>query len=103
MLDEVVRYTLDDPPAAEVAERMEGLIERFGGQSSLNQMLAAVGYTEGDLEQVLRDDLRMSIYLSGRFPQATESTTEEALVRQNLIDAWITSLVNRADVIRLGS
>ena len=103
VLDEVDRYALDDPPAVEVAERMKSLIERFGGQSSLNPVLAAVGYTEGDLEQVLRDDLRVSTYLSGRFPLATESTTEEATVRQGLIDAWIASLVNRADVIRPGS
>lgn len=101
MLDEVDRFTLDDPPADEVAERMKGLIERLGGQSSLSQMLAAVGYTEGDLEQVLRDDLRISTYLSGRFPLATESTTEEAAVRLDLIDAWIASLVSRADVTRL--
>ena len=103
VLDEVDRYALDDPPAVEVAERMKSLIERLGGQSSLNPVLAAVGYTEGDLEQVLRDDLRVSAYLSGRFPLATESTREEAMVRQGLIDAWIASLVDRADVIRLGS
>ena len=102
VLDEVDRYALDDPPAVEVAERMKSLIERFGGQSSLNPVLAAVGYTEGDLEQVLRDDLRVSTYLSGRFPLVTASTTEEAMVRQGLIDAWIASLVNRADLIRLG-
>ena len=103
VLDEVDRYVLDDPPAVEVAERMKSVIERLGGQSALNPVLAAVGYTEGDLEQVLRDDLRVSAYLSGRFPLATESTREEAMVRQGLIDAWIASLVDRADVIRLGS
>ena len=101
VLDEVDRYALEDPPAAEVAERMNILIERVGGQASLNSVLTAVGYTQEDLEQVLRDDLRIVSYLSGRFPLARQPTAVEVAVRQDLIDAWTASLVNRADVIRV--
>ena len=101
VLDEVDRYALEDPPAAEVAERMNLLIERVGGSASLNMMLTAVGYTQEDLEQVLRDDLRIASYLSGRFPVARQPTAVEVVARQDLIDAWAASLINRANVIRV--
>ena len=77
------------------------LIDLVGGSASFNSVLTAVGYTQQDLEQVMRDDLRIVSYLSGRFPVARQPTAVEVVARQDLIDAWAASLINRANVIRV--
>jgi len=99
VLDEVDRFNIDEPFAAEVADRVESLVEQVGGLDSLKVVLEGVGYGWEDLEQILRDDLRTESYLLERFPSVEQPTVEEMEVRKNLINAWTESLFNRANVI----
>ena len=95
ILDEAARYVVEDPLQDEVDARMGQIERRLGGPRGLAAALAATGYAPRDLEQVVRDDLRIERYLALRFPPPATAA------RQALIDDWLASLQARAAVIRV--
>ena len=74
MLDEVVRYGIEEPLADEVDARLATVVARVGGSEAFRELLSAVGFTLDDLRQELQYDLRIERYLARRFgsPQPTE-------------------------------
>ena len=101
LLEEAARYVLEDPPPAEVDARMAQIVEHVGGRPALEAVLTAAGYAPRDLEQVLRDDLRIERYLTRRFPPPAPSSAELAAGRQAVIDDWLAGLRARGAVIRV--
>ena len=99
ILDEAARYVVEDPPPDEVDARLKRIERRVGGSGALDAALAARGYSRRDLEQVVRDDLRIERYLTRRFPPSARPG--EAAARRALIDDWLASLPARAAVIRV--
>ena len=99
ILDEAARYVVEDPPPDEADARLKGIERRVGGAGALDAALAAGGYSRRDLEQVVRDDLRIERYLTRRFPPSARPG--EAAARRALIDDWLASLPARAAVIRV--
>ena len=102
ILDEVARFVVDEPTSVQVDTLVKTVVERVGGAAVFARVLAGVGYTVKDLEQVVRDDLRIDRYLARRFPSSTQPTEAEVAARQDLIDDWIASLTIRAEVVRVG-
>ena len=92
VLAEVARYVVDDPPAAEVPARFGEVVERVGGTSFFESLLPLVGLERSDVFQIARDDLRIELYLAGRFPSSD--------MRSDLVSEWIAALIARADVLR---
>ncbi|MCE2541954.1 MAG: hypothetical protein J4F30_00720 [Acidobacteria bacterium] len=78
VLDEVDRYVAADPPPAGVERRMAAVAERFPSEAAFEAALARVGFSRDDLLQVLRDDLRLEVYLENRFG-AVPAPSEEQL------------------------
>ena len=101
ILDEAARYVVEDPPPAEVDARLREIERRIGGPGSLAAVLAATGYASRDLEQVVRDDLRIERYLALRFPLPARPSVADSAARQALIDDWLASLPARSAVIRV--
>ncbi len=77
VLDEVDRYVVADPPAAEIERRLAAVAARFTSEAELAAVLARAGYTADDLRQVLRDDARRDAYLETRFGPPSTPTEEE--------------------------
>lgn len=77
MLAEMERYGPPQPAAAEVDARVRVLRTRAGGEAHLQQTLAAVGFTEEQLRQIARDDLRLQDYLNQRFAAPGPASDEE--------------------------
>ena len=88
ILDEVVRYGLEEPPPTEVEARLADLVARVGGPEGFERRLLALGFTIDDLTQVLRDDLRIERYLTRRFPSARQPTADEvaAYFREHAVE-----------------
>ena len=101
ILDEAARYVLDDPAPDEVAACMRRIERHVGGPDALDAVLAGAGHSPQDLEQVVRDDLRIERYLTRRFPPPTPPTAGAQAARQALIDDWLASLRARGTVIRV--
>ena len=98
VLDEAVRYVVDDPLPDEVDARVARIVDHVGGRPALDAVLAAAGYAGPDLEQVVRDDLRIERYLARRFPRPGGGASA---ARQALIDDWLASLRARGAVVRV--
>ena len=133
VVNEISANVIEEPSIEEVEEQMAVVAERLGGLEALQAVLPGVGFTADDLEQLLREDLRVERYLARRFPGARQPTEEELAawmqehadelrddgalsleaardearrqltrsLRQESIDAWVSTLVDRADVTRL--
>ena len=101
ILDEAARYVVEDPLPGEVDARVRRIERRLGGPSELDAALDGSGYAREDLEQVLKDDLRIELYLARRFPPSAQPDPASASARQALIDDWLASLPARAAVIRV--
>ncbi len=99
ILDQAARYVVEDPAPGDVDARLTRIERHVGGSPALDETLAATGHTRADLEQVVRDDLRIEGYMARRFPPP--SRPSEASARQALIDDWLDSLPARAAVIRV--
>ena len=99
ILDQAARYVVEDPAPGDVEARVKRIERHVGGSRALDATLAATGYSLRDLEQVVRDDLRIEGYLALRFPPPARPS--EASDRQALIDDWLDSLPTRAAVIRV--
>ncbi len=101
ILDEAARYVVEDPPPGEVDAGLARIERHVGGSGALDAALAATGYARRDLEQVVRDDLRIERYLARRFPPSARPSGASAAARRALIDDWLASLPARAAVIRV--
>lgn len=82
VLAEIPANLIAEPSGSEVDQRLAVVAERLGGDEVLAGLLPTVGFTRGDLRQVLREDLRVERYLARRFPGARQPTEEE-------IETWI--------------
>lgn len=102
ILEEAARYVLDDPAPGEVAAGVRQIEQHVGGPDALEAVLAAAGHSPQDLEQVVRDGLRIERYLTRRFPPPTPPSAAGAAARQALIDDWLAGLRARGRVIRVG-
>jgi hypothetical protein len=77
VLEEVARYLIEEPTAAEVDARLAAVVTALGGPQAFQGVLPTVGYTVDDLEQVVRDELRIERYLARRFLSARQPTEAE--------------------------
>lgn len=102
ILEEAARYVLEDPAPGDVAAGVRRIEQRVGGPGALDALLAAAGFSPRDLEQVVRDGLRIERYLARRFPRPTPPSAAGAAARQALIDDWLAALRARGRVIRVG-
>ena len=113
VVNEISANVIEEPSTQEVEGQMAVVAERLGGLDALRAVLPTVGFTADDLKQLLREDLRVERYLARRFPGARQPTEEElaAWMREHAdelrddgalsLDAWISTLVDRADVYRV--
>lgn len=99
VLDEVDRYVVADPPAADVERRLAAVAARFRSEEELAAVLARVGYTTDDLRQVLRDDARRDAYVASRFGPGGAPAGDEQ--RAALVAEWAAGLVARGPVVRI--
>ena len=102
ILEEVARYVVEQPPPAEVEARLADLVARVGGPEAFEQRLPALGFTVDDLEQVLRDDLRIERYLTRRFPSARYPTADEvaAYFREHVVEFRTGGVLQSFDTAR---
>ena len=98
VLDEVDRYVVADPPAADVERRLAAVTARFRSEGELAAVLARVGYTIDDLRQVLRDDARRDAYVESRFGLGGAAGDER---RAAMVAEWVAGLVARGPVMRI--
>lgn len=98
VLDEVDRYVVANPPAADVERRLAALAARFRSEAELAAVLARVGYTMDDLRQVLRDDARRDAYVESRFGPGGAAGDER---RAAMVADWVAGLVTRGPVMRI--
>jgi len=79
VLDEVERYVVAEPSADEIDRRLTAARARFPSETHFAAALELVGFTEADLQQVVRDDARIGAYLRERFGSAGQPSEEEVL------------------------
>lgn len=101
ILDQAARYVVEDPARDEVDARVKRIERHVGGSRALDATLAAAGYARRDLEQVVRDDLRIEGYLARRFPPPSRPSEASASARRALVNDWLDSLRARAAVVRV--
>ena len=99
VLDEVDRYVVADPPAADVERRLAAVAARFRSGAELAAVLARAGYTMDDLRQVLRDDARRDAYVASRFGPGGAPAGDEQ--RAAMVAEWVAGLVARGPVARI--
>lgn len=99
VLDEVDRYVVADPPAANVERRLAAVAARFRSEEELAAVLARVGYTIDDLRQVLRDDARRDAYVESRFGPGGAPAGDDR--RTAMVGDWVAGLVARGPVMRI--
>lgn len=78
VLAEVERYALPDPDPASVDAGVRAVRGNLP-PDEFRDALAAIGWTEGHLRRVLRNNLRMERYLEERFTAAAAPTEAEAM------------------------
>jgi hypothetical protein len=84
LLDEVNRYTSQEPDAQSVNESLEAVRARFESPAAFVSALEASGMSEARLRGRLRDDLRIESYLQQRFEATPASQSEvEQYYRDN--------------------
>lgn len=99
VLDEVDRYVVADPPAADVERRLAAVAARFRSGEELAAVLARVGYTTDDLRQVLQDDARRDAYVASRFGPGGAPAGDGQ--RAAMVAEWVAGLVARGPVVRI--
>lgn len=94
MLGEVDRFQPPEPAPVEISLRIEELEQRAGSPAAFERALAVTGSSRDGLRRHVRDDLRIATYLNQRF-----GTSREGADRTTAIDAWLSELRRRADLI----
>ena len=95
MLTEVQRYVPAEPPDTQVHVRLAAIRSRFAQPDALARALDLTGLSEAQLEEMVRDDLRIQTYIEDRFPGLQPAD------RQARVAEWVTGLRRRADVTEL--
>lgn len=93
MLDEVERYAPPDPRPEAVDAALDGVRQRFESSAGLERALARAGLDEGQLREMLRQDLRIRAYLDSRF---AADTPERGAA---MAAGWIAGLRRRATIL----
>ncbi len=105
MLAEVERYAPPEPSPEAIAEGVRIARERFADDASYQAALARSGIDEGHLRDMLRQNLRITAYLSQRFvvapPNDISARPPTADRQRGLVDDWLTGLRRRATIIDL--
>ena len=94
MLDEVRRYAPPEPSAADVDLALDEIRQRVSPEV-LTAALARAGFTERQLREVLRQNLRIRAYVAQRFGS---DTPERARVAS---DEWLAGLRRRGTIVDL--
>ncbi len=77
MLREIQNYAPPEPPAAAIVRQTETVQARFATPDTLVRALDRSGFTEARLQAWVRDDLRITAYLDGRFAAAEEASDQD--------------------------
>jgi len=93
MLVEVDRFQPPEPDDSEITSRIDRLRARLGSAAAFDQALAMTGTTEERLRRVVRDNLRMQIYVNQRF-----GTILDPVEHEESIAAWVAELRRRAQI-----
>jgi hypothetical protein len=95
VLAEVNRFAPPEPAPAAVDEAFAALTTRFGTREALAAALRRLGADEPRVRELMREDLRISAYLSQRF------TTDTAAAQRALVAEWVAGLRRRAEIVDL--
>ena len=79
MLTEVERYGPPEPPTSEIQAHVAGLRGRFVDARQFEAALAEAGMRVEEMEQYVRDSLRIESYLEQRFTASIQPRDEELL------------------------
>jgi hypothetical protein len=105
MLAEVDRYPPPEPSADAIADALRIVRQRFADDGAYQAALARSGIAEDHLRDTLRQNLRVTAYLSQRFvvaPPNDISARPPLPDRQRgMIDDWLAGLRRRATIIDL--
>jgi hypothetical protein len=105
MLAEVDRYAPPEPSADAIAAALRIVRQRFADDGAYQAALARSGIAEDHLRDTLRQNLRVTAYLSQRFvvaPPNDISARPPLPDRQRgMIDDWLAGLRRRATIIDL--
>jgi hypothetical protein len=96
MLREVQRFAASEPSEANIAARVQRIVDRFDSPDRYRATLAALAVSENAVAAWVRDDLRIASYIEQRFAAA-----ESAERRAELVADWIADLRRRTPVIEL--
>jgi hypothetical protein len=94
MLDEVRRYAPPEPSAGDVDLALEQIRERLT-PVALAAALTRAGFTERQLREMLRQNLRIRAYIDQRFGSDTPERARAAS------DEWLTGLRRRGAIVDL--
>ena len=96
MLVEVNRYVPPEPTDDAIEREMAAVRARFSSREAFDAALARSGITEAHVREIIRDNLRIRVYLAQRFTGADSDVR-----RLMLIDEWVAGLRQRADIVDL--
>jgi hypothetical protein len=77
ILDEVNRYAAPEPAQAAVDERLQRVRDRFATPDAFSRALAVHGLTVERVRDLIRDNMRIQVYLDQRFEGAARPTDAE--------------------------
>ena len=92
MLTEVERYSPPDPPEEAVDRLVQSVRAKFPSAEAYMAALNRSGVDEARLRQILRDQIRIDVYLDQRFTSESRAT---------LITEWVNGLRRRTDITYL--
>ena len=105
MLAEVDRYAPPEPSADAIAEALGIVRQRFADGAAYQAALTRSGIAEDHLRDTLRQNLRITAYLSQRFVAAppNDSSARPPLPdrARGMLDDWLAGLRRRATIIDL--
>ncbi len=105
MLAEVERYAPPEPSADAIAEGLRIVRQRFADDAAFQAALARSGIDEDHLRDTLRQNLRITAYLSQRFvvarPNDVSARPPLPERERGLIDDWLAGLRRRATIVDL--
>jgi hypothetical protein len=105
MLAEVDRYAPPEPSPEAIAEGLRIVRQRFVDDAAYQAALARSGIDENHLRDTLRQNLRITAYLSQRFvvapPNDVAALPPLPDRERGLIDDWLAGLRRRATIIDL--
>jgi hypothetical protein len=101
MLAEVDRYAPPEPSADAIADGLRIVRQRFADDAAYQAALARSGIDGDHLRDTLRQNLRITAYLSQRFAPPNEVSARPQVRERGLIDDWLAGLRRRATIVDL--